>query len=140
MSSVRMVRFNSITLKAEPDSERNNKRNDPSCCEADFGFFYALCFLISIITFAADIIMHCWLAYLFHLRREILYFILTVTFIIVPSIVSTGFSMRWWDDTGFPQRKLVKIFLTLWIYSFVGISWMKTTNYHLPNHRLPNGA
>lgn len=90
-----MVRFNSITLKADPDSERNNKQNDSMYSEADFGVLYAICFLLSIMTFAADIIMHCWLAYLFHLKREVLYFVLTVTFIIIPSIVSTGFSMRW---------------------------------------------
>ncbi|XP_065200156.1 XK-related protein 7-like [Planococcus citri] len=114
MSSVRMVRFNSITLKAEPDSERNNnKQNDALYSEADFGFFYAVCFVISIITFAVDILLHCWLAYLFYMKTEMLYFVLTITFIIVPSIVSTGFSMRWYildedDETSPSKPSLIK--------------------------------
>lgn len=99
MSTVRTVRFNSATLKVE-DTEKISKSYESQIFEPDFGLFYAFCFLISIVTFMADIIMHCWLAYLFHLKREILFFILTVTFIIIPSIVSTGFSMRWYELLG----------------------------------------
>lgn len=134
MSSVRMVRFNSITLKADPDSERNNnKQNDPSFSEADFGIFYAVCFVISIITFAADILLHCWLAYVFYMRKEMLYFVLTITFIIVPSIVSTGFSMRWSVEicSSLIFENCIEFILSI---LFLGIFWTKTMKPHHLNH------
>lgn len=94
MSEVRMVRFNSNPLKIDVEINKNSK-NDTLYLDPDFGVFYGLCFVISIISFTADILMHCWLAYLFHMRNHQLFFFLTVTFIIIPSIVSAGFSMRW---------------------------------------------
>lgn len=93
MNDVRIVRFNSNSLKI--DSEPEKCKNESLYSDPDFGLFYMLCFLISIVTFISDITMHCWLAYIFHVKSEVLYFFLTITFIIVPSIVSTGFSMRW---------------------------------------------
>ncbi len=93
MSDVRTVRFSSNPLKI--DTEPGKYKTENLYTEPEFSLFYALCFVISIATFVADMGLHCWLAYSFHARGEILYFFLTVTFIIVPSMVSTGFSMRW---------------------------------------------
>lgn len=91
MEEVRVVRFNSTTLTA-PEPEKS--KNESLFSDPDFGLFYGLCFIISIMTFIMDLSMHCWLAYVYHTKKE-LYFLLTVAFIIIPSIVSTGFSMRW---------------------------------------------
>lgn len=93
MSEVRVVRFNSATLTLVPEPEKC--KHESLFTDPDFGLFYGLCFIISIMTFIMDLSMHCWLAYVYHTRRELLYFLLTVTFIIIPTIVSTGFSMRW---------------------------------------------
>lgn len=93
MSEVRVVRFNSTTLTLVPESEK--RKNESLFSDPDFGLFYGLCFIISIMTFIMDLSMHCWLAYVYHTRNDLFYFLLTATFIIIPSIVSTGFSMRW---------------------------------------------
>lgn len=91
-----IVRYNKSTVRVNIELNRNTEKYiEETRLQSDFGLFYGFCLLASIVTFLADMYMHCWLAYIFYEKKEFLYFILTATFIIIPSVISTGFSMRW---------------------------------------------
>jgi hypothetical protein len=65
-------------------------------------WFDFLCTLISIVTYVADLVMDCIVAYYFyHLAVDhgiyhYWYFGLTTFFIVIPALTMTGFSFRWY--------------------------------------------
>lgn len=75
-----------------------------------FGFYYLTCHLLSIATYLVDHCFSCWLAYQYHVQGQETYFALTITFLILPALISTGFSMRWYiqdvDDPSLPKASL----------------------------------
>ena len=78
--------------------------------------FDLLCTMISVLTYAFDLGMDCAVAYYFyHLASEhgiyhYWYFGLTITFVLVPSLTMTGFSLRWYlmdaDNEHLPKVSL----------------------------------
>lgn len=60
-----------------------------------FGLFYIICVTISIITYLLDLALACALLYFYIYNKHGVYFALTLTFLLVPAIFMTTFSLRW---------------------------------------------
>ncbi|XP_049763280.1 XK-related protein 7-like [Schistocerca cancellata] len=80
-----------------------------------FGIYHAVCIALSIVTYVVDVVLHCWLAYFYLTQGHgayFAYFGLTVTFLVVPALISTAFSMRWYindvDEPSLPKPPLWK--------------------------------
>ena len=81
-----------------------------------YNWFDLMCTLISVLTYLADLVMDCVIAYYFyhlssaHGIHHYWYFGLTVFFIVMPSLTMTGFSFRWYlMDSDNPQLPRVSI-------------------------------
>lgn len=63
--------------------------------EMELGRFYIPTILLSIVTFVLDLYLYCWLAYIYYSDDKNTFFTLTLSFILVPALISSAFSMRW---------------------------------------------
>lgn len=77
------------TLKTNENGDKVTEQN------LEFGFFYVVCILLSVVTYVVDYVFACWLLYYYYLNNEGLYFALTLTFVVLPALLMTAFSMRW---------------------------------------------
>lgn len=77
------------TLKT---NENGDKIIDQSL---EFGVFYVICIILSICTYVLDYIFACSLLYYYSITGQGLYLALTLTFMVLPAIIVTAFSMRW---------------------------------------------
>lgn len=92
-----VVRFSSSDPStARIETLKTNENGDKVIDQPlDFGVFYVVCILLSICTYVLDYIFACWLLYHYSNNGQGLYFALTLTFIVLPAILMTAFSMRW---------------------------------------------
>jgi hypothetical protein len=60
-----------------------------------FNWFDMFCIIFSIATYVVDLGMDIYVAYVYHVSEYIGYFVLTLVFIIIPSVSMTAFSLRW---------------------------------------------
>ncbi|XP_022912980.1 XK-related protein 6-like [Onthophagus taurus] len=61
-----------------------------------FGLFYVICIALSIVTYVFDLVLACFLLYFYTVNGNVVYFALTLTFIVVPALFITAFSLRWY--------------------------------------------
>lgn len=91
-----VVRFSNESHSARIESLKSNDNGDKmSDSVPEFGLFYVLCISLSIVTYVLDYILACWLLYYYSVNGQGLYLALTLTFIVLPAIMMTAFSMRW---------------------------------------------
>jgi hypothetical protein len=60
-----------------------------------FSLFDIFCILFSMVTYAVDLAMDLYVAYVYYDSAYIGYFVLTLVFVIIPSVTMTAFSLRW---------------------------------------------
>lgn len=92
-----IVKFSSSKNSAQIEDNGDFKKEDnvKSFKEMELSRFYVVTLSLSIITFILDLYFHCWIAYVYYLEKQGVYFVLTLVFIIVPALITTAFSMRW---------------------------------------------
>lgn len=61
-----------------------------------FDAFYVVCIALSIITYIVDLILASVLLYFYYINENGVYFALTLTFVILPALFMTTFSLRWY--------------------------------------------
>ncbi|XP_026281255.1 XK-related protein 7 [Frankliniella occidentalis] len=109
-SDVGKVSSASLGAKIDEIGVRHSEENGKMASSLKFGFYYITCHLLSIVTYLVDHSFSCWLAYQYHVQEQETYFALTVTFIVLPALISTGISMRWYiqdvDDPTLPKAPL----------------------------------
>lgn len=90
-----------VRFSAEPSTARieNLKQNDSADKMTEtnqtFGVFYVICIALSIITYVLDIVLACILLYFYSVHAQGVNFGLTLTFVLVPALFMTAFSLRW---------------------------------------------
>lgn len=94
-SDVGKVSSASLGAKINEIGVRQSEEHGRMSATLKFGFYYLTCHLLSILTYLIDHGFSCWLAYQYHTQGQETYFALTITFVIMPALISTGFSMRW---------------------------------------------
>ncbi|XP_034230394.1 XK-related protein 4-like [Thrips palmi] len=109
-SDVGKVASASLGAKINEIGLRRSEENARMSASLQFGFYYLTCHLLSISTYLIDHGFSCWLAYQYHTQGQETYFALTITFVVMPALISTGFSMRWYlqdiDDPTLPKAPL----------------------------------
>lgn len=91
-----VVRFSNESHSARIETLKTGDNGDKmSDYSAEFGVFYVICISLSIITYALDYILACWLLYYYSINGQGVYLALTLTFVVLPAILMTAFSMRW---------------------------------------------
>lgn len=60
-----------------------------------FSWFDIICISFSMATYIFDLAMDLYVAYVYYATEYILYFIITLIFVIIPSVTMTAFSLRW---------------------------------------------
>jgi len=60
-----------------------------------FSWFDVICIIFSMSTYIFDMGMDLYVAYVYYTTGYILYFIITLVFVIIPSVTMTAFSLRW---------------------------------------------
>jgi len=60
-----------------------------------FSSFDIFCILFSMFTYAVDLAMDLYVAYVYYDTGFIGYFVLSLVFVIIPSVTMTAFSLRW---------------------------------------------
>lgn len=95
--SCTVVRFTSSDPStARIETLKTNENGDKVIDQSsEFGIFYITCILFSICTYVLDYVFACWLLYYYSINGHALYFALTLTFVVLPAILMTAFSMRW---------------------------------------------
>lgn len=77
----------------------------------NFGLFYIICVSLSIVTYVLDIVF-CSLLLYYYVQTSGLYFALTLTFMILPALFMTTFSLRWYivdhDDPSLGRISLMQ--------------------------------
>ncbi|KAK4884757.1 hypothetical protein RN001_001028 [Aquatica leii] len=92
-----VVRFSKDPSLVRIDNLKQNDSSDKlSEMSQTFGIFYMICISSSIITYVLDLALACVLLYFYSLKGCGLYFALTLTFILVPALIMTAVSMRWY--------------------------------------------
>ncbi|KAL0277481.1 UNVERIFIED_CONTAM: hypothetical protein PYX00_004743 [Menopon gallinae] len=93
-----VVRFSTSQNSAQIEGINEFKKDDyvKSFKEMELGRFYIVTILLSVVTFILDLYFHCWIAYVYYIEKEGDYFVLTLVFLVVPALVTTAFSMRWY--------------------------------------------
>lgn len=109
-----VVRFTRDPSTARIETLKNESPDKFQDQSTTFGAFYVICIALSIITYVLDIVLACVLLYFYSVEREGTYFALTLTFMLVPALFMTTFSLRWYivdhDDPS-----IGKTSLTQWI-------------------------
>lgn len=60
-----------------------------------FDAFYVICIALSMITYIVDLTLASILLYFYYINENGVYFALTLTFVILPALFMTTFSLRW---------------------------------------------
>lgn len=92
-----------VRFSAEPSTARienlKHHQNDSTDKITEtyqtFGVFYVICIALSIITYVLDLVLACILLYFYSVHGQGVYFGLTLTFVLVPALFMTAFSLRW---------------------------------------------
>lgn len=111
-----VVRFSREQSQARIERFKQNDLNSTDKyveCIQNFGIFYAFCVSISIITYILDIAF-CSLLLCYYIHTNGVYFSLTLTFMILPALFTTTFSLRWYI-VDYDDPSLGKISLFQWI-------------------------
>lgn len=91
-----VVRFSKDPSLARIENLKQNESSDKICeTQQTFGVFYVICIALSIITYIVDLTFACILLYFYSTKGYGVYFALTLTFVLVPALFMTAFSMRW---------------------------------------------
>lgn len=115
-----MVRFSAepSTVRIENLKQQNDSTDKITESNQTFGVFYVICIALSIITYVLDLVLACILLYFYSIHGQGVYFGLTLTFVLVPALFMTAFSLRWYivdhDDPS-----LGKIALWQWIVRII---------------------
>ncbi|KAL3288720.1 hypothetical protein HHI36_003155 [Cryptolaemus montrouzieri] len=95
--SFTVVRFSRDSSLAKIESLKYCDAPDKVCENVHtFGIFYVICIALSIITYIVDLILACLLLYYYSINGYGLYFAITLTFTLVPAILMTTISLRWY--------------------------------------------
>lgn len=113
MAECVVVNFSSDSVRIRTDDLSNNVSEESHIQpgRSVFGIYHIICLLLSITTFALDVGFDSWLAYFYYRQGQGAYFALTVTFLIFPALITTAFSLRWYEfscylTSVFYKRKL----------------------------------
>ncbi|KAK9873752.1 hypothetical protein WA026_002107 [Henosepilachna vigintioctopunctata] len=92
-----VVRFSRDSSSAKIDSLKYSEAPDKVCENVhNFGIFYVICIALSIITYIVDLVLACMLLYYYSINSYGSYFAITLTFTLVPAILMTTVSLRWY--------------------------------------------
>ncbi|KAJ8934521.1 hypothetical protein NQ314_013304 [Rhamnusium bicolor] len=91
-----VVRFSRDPSLARIENLKQNDSPDKFSDSGRFGVFYVVCIALSIITYVLDLVLSCILLYFYSVNGHGLYFALTLTFIILPALLMTTVSLRWY--------------------------------------------
>jgi hypothetical protein len=99
MAECVVVNFSSDSVRIRTDDLSNNVSDEGHVQSGGsvFGVYHIICLLLSITTFALDVGFDSWLAYFYYRQGQGAYFALTVTFLIFPALITTAFSLRWYE-------------------------------------------
>ncbi|KAF5274141.1 hypothetical protein FQR65_LT04539 [Abscondita terminalis] len=108
-----VVRFSKDPSLVRIDNLKQNDSSDKlSEMSQSFGAFYMICISLSIITYVLDLVLACILLHFYSVKGYGLYFALTLTFILVPALIMTAVSMRWYivdhDDPSLGKTSVVQ--------------------------------
>ncbi|CAG9859968.1 unnamed protein product [Phyllotreta striolata] len=113
-----VVRFSRDSSLAKIENLKQGDSPDKFSECARFGAFYVICIALSIITYVLDLALACILLYFYSINGYGVYFALTLTFLILPALVMTTVSLRWYivdhDDPS-----LDKIPVSQWIVRII---------------------
>lgn len=91
-----VVRFSKDPSTVHIDNLKQHAESLDKLVETQvFGAFYVICIALSIATYVLDIALTSILLYLYYANGYGVYFALTLTFVVLPAIFMTAFSMRW---------------------------------------------
>ena len=91
-----VVRFSRDNSSARIENLKPNESPDKITeSNQNFGAFYVICIALSIITYVVDIVFACLLLYFYCLHGYGVRLALTLTFVLVPALFMTAFSLRW---------------------------------------------
>ncbi|XP_075230994.1 XK-related protein 7-like [Lycorma delicatula] len=96
MGEFAVVKFSAEEMQSRIEGVQHRTDETEENGSPDFNICYILCLVCSVITYMIDVVVHCWLVYLYHLYAQLTNFVLTVVFIILPALVTTAFSLRWY--------------------------------------------
>ncbi|XP_067006507.2 XK-related protein 4 [Anabrus simplex] len=114
MAECVVVKFSSESLGTQVEDFSSNTQDEPdkSTKTPMFGVYHIVCLTLSIATYLLDIGFDSWLAYFYYIQGQGAYFALTITFMIIPALITTAFSMRWYiidgDEQSVPKPPLWK--------------------------------
>ncbi|XP_056639007.1 XK-related protein 6-like [Diorhabda sublineata] len=91
-----VVRFSRDSSLAKIENLKQGENPDKFSECGRFGAFYVVCIALSIITYVLDLVLACILLYFYSINGYGLYFALTLTFFIIPAIIMTTISFRWY--------------------------------------------
>lgn len=90
-----VVRFTRDPSNARIETLKNDSPDKFQDQNATFGVFYVICIAFSIITYILDIVLACVLLYFYSVEGQGVNFALTLTFVLVPALFMSTFSLRW---------------------------------------------
>ncbi|XP_044746132.1 XK-related protein 4-like [Coccinella septempunctata] len=92
-----VVRFSRDSSLAKIESLKYCETPDKVCENVhNFGIFHVICIALSIITYFVDLILAVLLLYYFSIHQYGTYFAITLTFTLVPAMLMTTVSLRWY--------------------------------------------
>lgn len=98
MAECVVVKFSSDSARVRTEEVCNNVSDEGHVQPTGsvFGLYHIICLLLSITTYALDVGFDSWLAYFYYRQGQGAYFALTLTFLILPALITTAFSLRWY--------------------------------------------
>ncbi|CAH1117179.1 unnamed protein product [Phaedon cochleariae] len=91
-----VVRFSREPSLAKIENLKQNENPEKFSECGRFSIFYAICIALSIITYVLDLVLACILLYFYSVNGHGVYFALTLTFVIIPALIMTTVSFRWY--------------------------------------------
>lgn len=98
------------TLKSATDYHASDTAKVLEYPPEPFGPFSVICIAFSIVTYVLDLGLVCFLLYLYIDQKEMTLFFITLIFVLVPAILMSAISFRWYiidhDDPSQPRPSL----------------------------------